>query len=91
MAGVGEQGQRNIRHSGLLHAPGNIGHCLAMVAAGVGGASQQMNRQIGGICAAAIDYGFKNFIFSTNGYFCTPDRLAELPRGAGDVSYQLCI
>ena len=50
-----------------------------------------VNRQIGEICAAAIEYGFKNFIFSTNGYFCTPERLAELPRGAGDVSYQLCI
>ena len=50
-----------------------------------------VNRQIGEICGIAIEFGFKNFIFSTNGYFCTADSLAELPRGDGDVRYQLCI
>ncbi len=49
------------------------------------------NRQIGEICELAIEFGFRNFIFSTNGYFCTEDRLNELPRGDGDVRYQLCI
>jgi radical SAM protein with 4Fe4S-binding SPASM domain len=50
-----------------------------------------VNRQIGEICQVAMEFGFRNFIFSSNGYFCTEERLAELPRGAGDVHYQLCI
>jgi radical SAM protein with 4Fe4S-binding SPASM domain len=36
----------------------------------------------------AIRRGWRHFIFSTNGFYCTPDRIAKLPTGA---RYQLCI
>ena len=49
-----------------------------------------LNKQIDAICAKAIAHGFKHFIFSTNGFFSTPERIAALPRAIG-VTYQLCI
>ena len=49
-----------------------------------------LNKQIDAICAKAITHGFKHFIFSTNGFFSTPERIAALPRPTG-VTYQLCI
>ena len=50
-----------------------------------------VNRKIGEICALAIEHGFRTFIFSTNGNFCTPERISKLPAGPGTVSYTLCI
>lgn len=47
-----------------------------------------VNKDIPEICQAAIEHDFTHFIFSTNGFFCTPDRLAELPRNA---DYKLCV
>lgn len=49
-----------------------------------------LNNEIGEICSIAIKHGFKKFIFSTNGYFCTLDRLDKLPKG-DNVSYTLCV
>ena len=49
-----------------------------------------VNKQLGQICDLAIERGFTQFIFSTNGYFCTKERLSELPHG-NNVAYQLCI
>ena len=50
-----------------------------------------VNKAIDEICAVAIGRGWRKFIFSTNGYFCTPQRLRQLPTGDGKVSYDLCI
>lgn len=49
-----------------------------------------VNKKIGEICARAIHHQWRHFIFSTNGYFCTPDRLALLP-DHGAARYRLCI
>jgi radical SAM protein with 4Fe4S-binding SPASM domain len=46
------------------------------------------NRKFNEICEAGRDHGFTTAIFSTNGFFCTPGRLKELPSG---VKYVLCI
>jgi radical SAM protein with 4Fe4S-binding SPASM domain len=47
-----------------------------------------VNKQIDEISGLAIKRGWRHFIFATNGFYCTPDRLAKMPAGA---SYQLCI
>lgn len=47
-----------------------------------------VNKQIETIFGMAIKRGWRHFIFSTNGFYCTPDRMARLPTGA---SYTLCI
>ena len=47
-----------------------------------------VNKEIGEICVIAMEHGFDEFIFSTNGFFCTEDRLNELPQ---DANYQLCV
>ena len=39
-----------------------------------------INQSIDEICAVAIRNGFYKFIFSTNGYFCTPERVLKLPK-----------
>jgi radical SAM protein with 4Fe4S-binding SPASM domain len=49
-----------------------------------------VNRDIDAICAKAIGHEFRHFIFATNGYFCSVDRLLSLPRHRA-VTYQLCI
>jgi len=46
-----------------------------------------INQSIDEICAVAIRNGFYKFIFSTNGYFCTPERVLKLPKNHPDVSY----
>ena len=50
-----------------------------------------INRQIDEICKRAIDYGWRHFIFATNGFFCSLERVRALPRQPKDVSYRLCI
>lgn len=47
-----------------------------------------VNKEIGEICEIAMEHGFNEFIFSTNGFFCTEERLQALPSNA---SYQLCV
>jgi len=39
-----------------------------------------VNRDIDAICRVAMAHGFRQFIFATNGFFLSPDRLAALPR-----------
>jgi radical SAM protein with 4Fe4S-binding SPASM domain len=46
------------------------------------------NRKFHEICEGGRDFGFTTAIFSTNGFFCTKNRLEELPSG---VNYVLCI
>jgi len=50
-----------------------------------------VNKKIDEICFLAIHYGWRNFIFSTNGYFCTPERVSTLPINNQNVTYTLCI
>jgi len=49
-----------------------------------------INRSIDAICSVALRHGFRYFIFSTNGYFLSPERLASLPREGG-ADYTLCV
>ncbi|HQG30559.1 MAG TPA: SPASM domain-containing protein [Deltaproteobacteria bacterium] len=49
-----------------------------------------INKNINEISSIAIDHGFRHFIFSTNGYFCTHERVKGLPSVTG-VTYTLCI
>lgn len=49
-----------------------------------------INRDIGEICEVAVRHGFHIFIFSTNGFFLTPERVGSLPMGNGAV-YDLWI
>ena len=50
-----------------------------------------INKKIDEICSIAINYGWHHFIFSTNGCFCTPERIRELPTNNQNVTYTLCI
>lgn len=50
-----------------------------------------INKNIYEICSIAINKGFNIIIFSTNGYYCTPDRLDKLPTNNHEVNYNLCI
>jgi len=50
-----------------------------------------VNKRIDKICLLAIHYGWHHFIFATNGYFCTPERVGKLPVNNHDVTYTLCI
>ena len=49
-----------------------------------------VNAKLAAICSIALDYQFNVFIFATNGYFLSPDRLVELPAGRG-AQYTLCV
>lgn len=49
-----------------------------------------VNRGIDAICRVALGHGFRFFIFCTNGYFLSPERLASLPRENG-ADYTLCV
>lgn len=46
------------------------------------------NRRFNEICSVGKDLGFTSALFATNGYFCTNNRLRELPDG---VKYTLTI
>ena len=48
-----------------------------------------LNKNFVEIVKIAVKYGFNNHIFSTNGFFASPETLAKLPRE--DVSYTLYI
>ena len=48
-----------------------------------------INRDLEEICRRAMAHGFRTFIFSTNGYFLSADRLEGLPTGPG-ATYTLC-
>jgi radical SAM protein with 4Fe4S-binding SPASM domain len=47
-----------------------------------------LNRSFDDICSRAIRLGWRHFIFATNGFYCTPARLATMPRQEG-VRYVL--
>src|SRR5262245_15670405 len=49
-----------------------------------------VNSQLASICEVALKHGFNVFIFATNGYFLSHDRLAELPTAHG-AEYTLCV
>ena len=49
-----------------------------------------VNREIDAICRVALEHGFRFFIFATNGFFLSPERLASLPRTDG-ADYTLCV
>jgi radical SAM protein with 4Fe4S-binding SPASM domain len=49
-----------------------------------------VNSEIGPICDAALEHGFNVFIFATNGYFLSRERLASLPTRRG-AQYTLCV
>lgn len=49
------------------------------------------NIKIDEICSLAIQYGWRHFIFSTNGYFCTQERAEKLPINNKNVTYTFCI
>lgn len=49
------------------------------------------NKKIDEICLSAIQHDWRHFIFSTNGYFCTPNKLGKLPTNNQSVTYTLCI
>lgn len=49
-----------------------------------------VNRDIDAICRVALGHGFRFFIFATNGFFLSPERLASLPREDG-ADYTLCV
>jgi radical SAM protein with 4Fe4S-binding SPASM domain len=46
-----------------------------------------INRRIGDICRVAIGHGWQKFIFATNGYFCSLERIKEMPFSGNAVSY----
>jgi radical SAM protein with 4Fe4S-binding SPASM domain len=50
-----------------------------------------VNKKINEMCSLAIHHGWRHFIFSTNGYFCTPERVEKLPLNNQDTTYTLCI
>jgi len=41
-----------------------------------------MNRQFNELCATAIEHGFDNMYFATNGMLLTPESIQKLPKGA---------
>ena len=52
-----------------------------------------VHKEIDAITERAIRHGFRTFIFATNGFFCSPERLRALPTEApsGKVRYSLHI
>lgn len=50
-----------------------------------------MNRRIGEICTAAIGKGWNTFIFATNGYYASIDRVKALPAVGNDIRYLFTI
>jgi radical SAM protein with 4Fe4S-binding SPASM domain len=50
-----------------------------------------LNNKINEICSLAIRYGWRSFIFSTNGFFCTPERVGSLPINSQGITYALWI
>jgi radical SAM protein with 4Fe4S-binding SPASM domain len=50
-----------------------------------------VNPKIDRICELAVQYGFKRFIFATNGFYVTPERVARLPGAERGVTYTLSI
>jgi radical SAM protein with 4Fe4S-binding SPASM domain len=50
-----------------------------------------VNKKIYEICLSAIRYGWRHFIFSTNGYFCTSNILEKFPANNYGITYTLCI
>jgi radical SAM protein with 4Fe4S-binding SPASM domain len=50
-----------------------------------------INRNINKICSLAINYGWRNFIFSTNGYLSTIENIGKLPKHNQNITYTLCI
>ena len=41
-----------------------------------------LNPRFAQICGHAVRYGWRHFIFSTNGFYCTPARVSQLPQDA---------
>ncbi|ABB23649.1 radical SAM/SPASM domain-containing protein [Pelodictyon luteolum] len=50
-----------------------------------------MNRRIDQICSAAISKGWNTFIFATNGYYASAERVNALPAAGKDVRYLFTI
>jgi len=46
-----------------------------------------INKRIGEICKVAIRHGWSEFIFATNGYFCSLERIMELPFSGHAIRY----
>ena len=49
-----------------------------------------VNSELASICKIALEHQFNVFIFATNGYFLSHERLAELPASHG-AEYTLCV
>jgi radical SAM protein with 4Fe4S-binding SPASM domain len=50
-----------------------------------------VNKHIVEIFSLAIEHDWRHFIFSTNGFFCTPERIDSLPSAGGQATYVLSI